>query len=243
MVWIKNSYGENVIMRRKILLFLLCLSSIYVMGQVPITRKSTPQPVKTCTTCGKPVSKCSYKGNHPVPEPSGYYVNLSCNVTSATIYIDGQNNGIVDGPVYLKTGSHQIMATADGYEDFISSIEVGKSNTSFSFFLKRMNVEALCSKAMGLFNKKEYAEAVKWFEKAADLGYAAAQFEVGCTYKYGWHVEKDYKKAVNYFNLAIEQGNKSAMFELGGLYELGHGVEQNMEKAKELYQKYKADLE
>lgn len=89
----------------------------------------------------------------------------------------------------------------------------------------------------------KWEAALVWFEKAADLGYAAAQFEVGCTYKYGWHVEKDYKKAVNYFNLAIEQGNKSAMFELGGLYELGHGVEQNMEKAEELYQKYKADLD
>ncbi len=85
--------------------------------------------------------------------------------------------------------------------------------------------------------------ALGWLEKAADLGYDVAQFEVGCTYKYGWHVKKDYEKAVYYFNLAIGQGNKSAMFELGGLYELGFGVEQNMEKAKELYQKYKADVD
>lgn len=80
-----------------------------------------------------------------------------------------------------------------------------------------------------------YVEALVWFQRAADLGYDVAQFEVGCTYKYGWGVEKDYKKSVRYFSLAVEQGNKSAMFELGGLYEKGHGIERDMDKANELY--------
>lgn len=79
-------------------------------------------------------------------------------------------------------------------------------------------------------------EALMWFQKAADIGYDVAQFEVGCTYKYGWGVEKDYYKAARYLSMAAEQENKHAMFELGGLYELGHGVEQNIDKAKELYQ-------
>ena len=116
-------------------------------------------------------------------------------------------------------------------KEIIKLAEAGDSWAMYEYANYLRNVE----------NKWE--TALVWFEKAADLGYDVAQFEVGCTYKYGWHVEKDYKKAVTYFNLAIEQGNKSAMFELGGLYELGYGVEKNMEKAKELYQKYKAVLD
>ena len=44
--------------------FFFCLFfSFHAMGQVPITREK-------CKTCGKAISQCQYKGNHPKPQPA-----------------------------------------------------------------------------------------------------------------------------------------------------------------------------
>ena len=41
-----------------------------------------------------------------------------------------------------------------------------------------------------------YAEAVKWWRKAADQGFAPAQYHLGFMYQYGQGVKRDYAEAV-----------------------------------------------
>jgi S1-C subfamily serine protease len=53
-------------------------------------------------------------------------------------------------------------------------------------------------------------EAVKWFRKAAEQGYAVAQNELGAAYFNGDGVPQDYVEAHMWFNLASAQGHKSA---------------------------------
>ena len=73
--------------------------------------------------------------------------------------------------------------------------------------------------------------AVKWYRKAAEQGYAPAQFNLGNMYDNGEGVTQDYKQAVKWYRKAAEQGFASAQYNLGSMYMLliknGHGVIQD----------------
>ena len=49
---------------------------------------------------------------------------------------------------------------------------------------------------------QDYAAAVSWFRKAADQGYATAQYNLGIMYDPGQGVPQDYVQAYMWFNLA-----------------------------------------
>ena len=53
---------------------------------------------------------------------------------------------------------------------------------------------------------KDAAEAVKWYRKAAEQGFAAAQYNLGVCYYSGEGVAKDAAEAVKWFRKAAEQG-------------------------------------
>ena len=55
------------------------------------------------------------------------------------------------------------------------------------------------------------AEAVKWYRKAADQGYALAQTNLGIMYDDGRGVPQDYVQAHMWFNLAVAAAGNSAM--------------------------------
>ena len=62
---------------------------------------------------------------------------------------------------------------------------------------------------------KDYAEAVKWYRKAAEQNYAVAQYNLGCCYDNGQGVAKDYAEAVKWYRKAAEQNDAEAQFNLG----------------------------
>ena len=129
-------------MKAKLLLFFFCLSVLSGMGQGTIKRNK-------CKTCGKVISQCPHKGKHPKPAPkpeskpkpkpkpepekAGYDVTFTCNVSSAALSIDGTSYGAVSGTHFLKTGTHTISLTAEGYENYTSTITVNRQNRSFHF--------------------------------------------------------------------------------------------------------------
>ena len=71
---------------------------------------------------------------------------------------------------------------------------------------------------------KDDAEAVKWFRKVADQGYAKAQYSLGNMYALGQGVTKDDAEAVNWLRKAAEQGYVDAQYLLGTMYLIGRGV-------------------
>ena len=83
------------------------------------------------------------------------------------------------------------------------------------------------------YNRKEYAEAVSLFEKAAEQGNAEAQYSLGRCYYNGEGVGKDFTKAVSWFDKAAEQGYAEAQYKLGRCYYYGEGV--NKDHAKAVY--------
>lgn len=90
----------------------------------------------------------------------------------------------------------------------------------------------------GSYNiKQDYAEALKWFRKAAGQGCDNAQNNLGILYANGYGVEQDYTEALKWYRKAVEQGNGKAQSNLGDLYRYGHGVEQDYAEALKWYRK------
>jgi TPR repeat protein len=55
-----------------------------------------------------------------------------------------------------------------------------------------------------------YAEAVKWYSKAAEQGHAAAQSNLGLMYVLGIGVPEDYVKAHMWFSISKANGDGTA---------------------------------
>ena len=83
----------------------------------------------------------------------------------------------------------------------------------------------------------DHVEAVKWVRKAAEQGFARAQYDLGLMYEFGTGVERSNEKAAEWYLKAAEQGYARAQFWLGEMYYYGTGVEQSYEKAAGWYLK------
>ena len=75
--------------------------------------------------------------------------------------------------------------------------------------------------------QQDDSEAVKWFRKAADQGYADAEFYLGRSYEGGVGVPRNYAEAVKWFGKAADQGHANAQNDIGVAYLNGQGVPQN----------------
>ena len=73
-------------------------------------------------------------------------------------------------------------------------------------------------------------EAIKWYRRAADQGYAPAQYALGGMYANGRGVEKSEKEAIKWFKLAASKVI-SWQNEIGVMYETGNGLTQNYTEA------------
>ena len=85
-----------------------------------------------------------------------------------------------------------------------------------------------------------YAQNYRWIlRKAAELGYAKAQYKLGIYYYYfnytAWGT--NYFDAVKWFRKAADQGNAKAQFILGVCYADGRGVQQDYAEAVKWYRK------
>jgi hypothetical protein len=81
--------------------------------------------------------------------------------------------------------------------------------------------------AQGIGVAQDDVQAVSWYRKAAEQGYAKAQFALGLMYEDGKGVAQDDVQAVSWYRKAAEQGDAMAQFALGLMYEQGQGVAQD----------------
>jgi uncharacterized protein len=84
---------------------------------------------------------------------------------------------------------------------------------------------------------KNEKEAVYWYRKAADQGYAEAQWHLGVAYHGGEGVLKDHKEAVKWYRKAADQGHAWGQAFLGEMYMNGQGVLKDDKEAVKWYRK------
>jgi TPR repeat protein len=74
---------------------------------------------------------------------------------------------------------------------------------------------------------RDYAEAAKWFRKAADQGDATAQVQLAALYVEGRGVAQNHAEAATWLRKAADQSDATAQVQLAALYVAGKGVTQN----------------
>jgi len=85
--------------------------------------------------------------------------------------------------------------------------------------------------------RRDYAEAQKWFQKAADAGNANGMAGMGSIYMEVRGTPADDKKAFEWYQKASDGGNPYGMYSLGYMYEYGRGVPKDMDLAIGWYRK------
>ena len=102
----------------------------------------------------------------------------------------------------------------------------GKQFEELKIKAEKGDVQAQSELARQYVKKEDFAEAVKWYQKAADQGDAQSQFQVGISYDFGLGVSKNQDRAMYWYLKAANQGNAEAQFGLArmlGRTDLGIG--------------------
>ncbi|HIS46343.1 MAG TPA: SEL1-like repeat protein, partial [Candidatus Scybalocola faecigallinarum] len=86
-------------------------------------------------------------------------------------------------------------------------------------------------------DRRDFAEALKWFYAGAQKGYSAAQFNYGYCCFYGYGRDEDRKEAVQWYLKAARQGDYYGMIHLGDCYFYGEGIGKDYSEAVYWYEK------
>jgi tetratricopeptide (TPR) repeat protein len=85
--------------------------------------------------------------------------------------------------------------------------------------------------------RKDFAAARRYYDKAADAGYAMAMNNIGGIYEDGKQGQPtNYAEAAKWYGKAADAGEPVAMMNLGWLYEQGLGVKKDCAETVRLYQ-------
>lgn len=85
--------------------------------------------------------------------------------------------------------------------------------------------------------QKDYAGALRLFERATSMGSKAAMNGLGILYMNGWGVAKDYTQARQWLEMGAAADEPVAMTNLGRVYANGWGVSQDYGRARQLFEK------
>lgn len=100
-----------------------------------------------------------------------------------------------------------------------------------------LNGDVEAQSALGIYHSwgpllvRDPAQAVSWYEKASEAGWAQATNNLADLYETGEGVPRDYPKAVKLYRKAAATGYYVSLYSLATMYASGQGLEQNNELA------------
>lgn len=124
----------------------------------------------------------------------------------------------VASPVIPKGTGPKALIDAVGKNDPLAMFEVGSRLTE------------------GRGVSPDAKAAIAWYEKAANLGFAPAEYRLGNIYEKGLGTAKNLEKAKSYYLSAANAGNISAMHNLAVLYATGEGSAPDFESAAKWFE-------
>ena len=93
------------------------------------------------------------------------------------------------------------------------------------------HVKSMTLYASSLYRRKEYIDALKYYELAYEYGDSACLDNIALFYYHGYGVTIDYKKAFELFFISSNINNPISMYHLGVMYSKGEGVDKSLERA------------
>jgi uncharacterized protein len=85
--------------------------------------------------------------------------------------------------------------------------------------------------------ERDYAEALGWYSKAAEMGYAEAQYNVCRLTAQGFAKPTDFQGAIKWCSVLAESGDQWGQYGMGQINENGIGMPPNLEAAASWYLK------
>lgn len=134
-------------------------------------------------------------------------------------------------PMKVTFSDYGVRALAGGCTYVLTLVEKGPIPA------KREEPKVTLNEAVAMYNKGDYANAVKHYERLAKEEDATAQCWLGYCYEFAKGVTRDYSQAVYWYRKAAEQGDAIAQYNLGVCYENGRGVTQDYVEAVAWYRK------
>jgi hypothetical protein len=176
--------------------------------------------------------------------------NPNAQISLAFLYKNGQ--GVVQDKTKALSMCQSLVNK--GYVDaYLGLASIAYSNgdyaTALNYFTKVVNEgneQLYIASGMNYIGymyehgqgvSRDYAQAMEWFIKSADLGTPAAMVNIGYMYNYGQGVSRDYAQAMEWYMKAANMGYSGAMTNIGTMYWNGTGVEKDATKAVEWWQK------
>lgn len=112
-----------------------------------------------------------------------------------------------------------------------------KANEYQKIAAKAGRVDSQYAVALYCLNASESAEALTWFERAAESGHAGALYYSGLLYFRGQGTTQNKQKGIGYFQRAVEKNFAAAQYQMGRILLEGDGMKADPEAAYELLQK------
>ena len=111
-------------------------------------------------------------------------------------------------------------------------------NQSVSDVTTQYNIGLLYAGGFGV--NQDYEEAVRWYQMAAEKGYAPAQIELGVMYAEGWGVSQNYISAHMWFDLAVVRLTEEKQRKAVGLRRRisGKMTSEQIVKAKKMFHEW-----
>ena len=143
------------------------------------------------------------------------------------------------GSVFMEddqeAGKWYSMAAQQGHA--VAQYNLGRCYENGTFPAQRTMFSTMFSTSTRKSEARGVGEAVKWFRKAAEQGYAPAQHILGLCYVKGVVEKKDEKESVKWIRKAAEQDYAPAQSLLGFCYILGKGVVEDEKESEKWFRK------
>lgn len=169
-----------------------------------------------------------------------YHIPVVTEQTVYVLYLVEEQSSKSEKEIIVAVNDS--VSSSDIILDAINCYQAGSYEQAFSLFMKN-HENATAQYYLGIMyengrgTSKNYDNALKWYRKAADKGYAKAQNNMGGMYYEGRGVAKDYKTAYNWYKKAAEQGDETAQSNLGIMYFNGQGVNKDYNEAASWFHK------
>src|SRR5207245_1373088 len=138
--------------------------------------------------------------------------HLECD---ATVLLNGRSIPAMDSiERAVRILPHSVIPESEWNVVLQETVSVCRNNA-------RLETESASHIADLFYRHNDEKLAVEWYRKAAEQGYAAAQFNLGVSYAKGAGIAKDEKLAVEWYRKAAEQGDADARYGLGVCYANG----------------------
>jgi TPR repeat protein len=120
-------------------------------------------------------------------------------------------------PQYAGRDARRYSFSADQIKDIRNLAKLGDTASQYDLGVIR-------------YVQGAYRKAARWFKRAADMGYADAEYDLGIMYFNGRGVDQSFEAAAHLLRQSARQGQPNAQFRLATLYYTGRGVARNSAK-------------